>query len=174
MATVTQKQEYDLAQLVREHQAGIWRYIRFLGAATGEADDLVQETFLACMRSRFTYRDSASTASYLRQVARNQLLQLRRRQGREVNTVQLEAAESVWAEVAAEDGLSDYLSALRSCISQLRDRSRQVVALRYEQGLSREEVALRLDMTSQGVKTLLRRTRQLLRQCVQRKVIEDE
>lgn len=37
----------DMAGLVRAHQAGVWRYLRFLGCHPDEADDLTQETFLA-------------------------------------------------------------------------------------------------------------------------------
>ncbi len=38
---------FDFAGLVRTHQVGVWRYVRFLGAEAAEADDLTQETFLA-------------------------------------------------------------------------------------------------------------------------------
>ena len=39
-----------------------------------------QETFLALMRSQFEDRGDAAALGYLRQIARNQLLMLRRRQ----------------------------------------------------------------------------------------------
>ena len=170
MSAVTQNEDVDLVELVREHQAGIWRYLRFIGASTSEAEDLVQETFLALLRANFTYRGPAATTAYLRQVARNQLLQARRREGREVNTVALAAAETVWAEVAAEDGLRDYVSAMRECLQPLRDRSRQVIELHYGHALGRAEIANFMGMKPDGIKTLLRRTRQLLRDCVERKV----
>src|SRR6478735_4276856 len=88
---------FDLARLVERHQAGVWRYVRFLGADAAEADDLTQETFLALARAEFVERDERQTAGYLRVVARNQLLVLRRKQHREISTVDLEAADSVWA-----------------------------------------------------------------------------
>ena len=104
----------DFASLVRTHQAGVWRYIRFLGADRTEADDLTQETFLAFARSEFRERCERQTAAYLRVVARNQLLTLRRKQNREISTVDLEAADTVWAAAAGPDGsLTDYLDALR-------------------------------------------------------------
>ena len=36
--------------LVRRHQVGVWRYLRFLGCPPELADDLAQDTFLALMR----------------------------------------------------------------------------------------------------------------------------
>jgi RNA polymerase sigma-70 factor (ECF subfamily) len=107
----------DLARLITRHQAGVWRYVRFLGAGTTEADDLTQETFLAIARADFTERDDRQTACYLRVVARNQLLALRRKQNREIITVDLEAADGVWAAAAGPDGsLTKYLDALRECL----------------------------------------------------------
>jgi RNA polymerase sigma-70 factor, ECF subfamily len=162
---------FNLTRLVEQHQAGVWRYVRFLGAERTEADDITQETFLAIARAAFVERDERQTAGYLRVVARNQLLALRRKQRREISTVELEAAESVWAAAAGPDGsLAAYLDALRECVGGLEGRSRQAIDLHYREGASREAIAAALDMTSDGVKTLLRRTRQLLRECIERKL----
>jgi RNA polymerase sigma-70 factor (ECF subfamily) len=161
----------ELATLVRRHQAGVWRYVRFLGADATEADDLTQETFLALARADFVERDERQTAGYLRVIARNQLLALRRKQNRELRTVELEAADSVWAAAAAPDGSLDaYLDALRDCVAGLEGRSRQAIDLHYAQRAGREAIATALGMQPDGVKTLLRRTRQVLRECVERKI----
>ena len=161
----------DLASLVERHQAGVWRYVRFLGADTTEADDLTQETFFALARGQFVERDERQTAGYLRVVARNQLLALRRKQNREVSTVELEAADSVWAVAAGPDGgLGTYLAALRDCLEQLEGRARQAIDMHYRVRASRAAMATELGMQADGVKTLLRRTREILRACVERKI----
>ncbi len=161
----------NLDSLVHRHQAGVWRYLRFLGADTTEADDLTQETFLALARGSFVERDQRQTAGYLRVVARNQLLSLRRHQHCQVNTVDLEAADSVWAAAAGADGsLNGYLDALRDCLAQLEGRARQAIDLHYHDHSARASIANQLAMTPDGVKTLLRRTRQILRDCIERKI----
>ncbi len=161
----------DLASLLRQHQAGVWRYVRFLGADTTEADDVTQETFLALARGGFVERDERQTAGYLRVVARNQLLALRRRQHREVNTVELEAADSVWAAAAGPDGsLSNYLEALRDCLAQIEGRARDAIDMHYRDHAGRDAMASQLGMKPDGVKTLLRRTREVLRECIERKI----
>ena len=88
--------------------------------------------------------------------------------------MELAAAESVWAEFAAEDGLDDYVQALQGCLASLQDRSRKAVELQYRKGLGRAEIAEQMGMTIDGIKTLLRRTRQRLRDCVERKVRRSE
>jgi RNA polymerase sigma-70 factor (ECF subfamily) len=161
----------DLASLVNRFQAGVWRYVRYLGADTAEADDLTQETFLDIARGDFVERDDRQTAGYLRTVARNQLLVLRRRQNREVCTVELEAADTVWAAAAGANGsLNAWLDALRECVDGLEGRARQAIDLHYHDQASREAIATQLDMQPDGVKTLLRRTRQILRECIERKL----
>jgi RNA polymerase sigma-70 factor (ECF subfamily) len=160
----------DLAGLVQRHQTDVWRYLRYLDADRTEADDLTQETFLALARSAFVERDERQTAGYLRTVARHQLLALRRRQQREVSTVELEAADTVWASAAGLDGsLAGYLDALRECVEGLEGRARRAIDLHYRDNASREAIAAALEMETDGVKTLLRRTRKLLRECVERK-----
>lgn len=160
-----------MAALVQAHQAGIWRYLRFLGCQRAEADDLTQETFLAVLREEFEVRSPTETAAYLRTVARNRLLALRRKQCNAPPLVDLEAAEAVWARAAGHDGLSDYLVALGQCLEvAVSPRVRRALELQYRDRASRAEIAASLELAVDGVKTLLRRARSALRGCVERKV----
>jgi RNA polymerase sigma-70 factor (ECF subfamily) len=141
-----------------------------LGADPPEADDLTQETFLAVARAAFEERCSRQTAAYLRTIAGNQLRMLRRRQSREGACVSLEAAEAIWAEAAGDDGLESYLDALRECLAGIDGRARQAIDLQYRDNSSREQIAQRLEIKPEGIKTLLRRTRQVLRDCIERRL----
>ena len=172
MTTVSEQLEVELATIVAEHQAEVWRYLRYLGANSADADDLTQETFVALSRSTFCYQSRPETSAYLRTVARNQLLMLRRLEGREVDTVQLTAAEEAWAEAVGPDSMDDFLVALADCLTTLEGRAQSVIDMFYRDGLGRAEIATALEMQPDGVKTLLRRTRQLLRQCIERKTQE--
>ena len=163
----------ELARLVETHQADVWRYVRYLGADAAEADDLVQETFLALFRSRFIHESDPQTARYLRTTARNQLLMLRRKQSRQPES-DLELAEQVWAETFDDRQTNLYLEALTECTSQLNGRAKQAIDLHYKQKATRQEIAKRLDMKPEGAKTLLRRTRDALRRCIERTLAANE
>jgi RNA polymerase sigma-70 factor (ECF subfamily) len=141
-----------------------------LGAAVEDADDLTQETFLAVARTPFELRSRGETAAYLRTAARNQLLMLRRRQGREASTVELAAAEDVWAALTPEGDSSVQMDALAACYESLNGRARDAIDRFYRRGESREEIATALEVTIDGVKSLLRRTRASLKECVERRV----
>lgn len=161
---------FDLASLVREHQADLWRYLRYLGAPAEDADDLTQETFLAVARTPFELRTRGETAAYLRTAARNQLLMLRRRQGRQISTVELAQAEQAWAAATGDGAYDEFLEALKTCCESLAGKSKEAVDRFYREGQGREAIAAELEMTVDGVKALLRRTRAALRQCVERKL----
>lgn len=158
----------DFETLIRNHQKQVWQYLRYLGANPSEADDLTQETFLSFLRSSYEDQGEAALRGYLRKIGRNQLLMLRRRSGRELDTVQLEVAETVWAKAIRDDGIEVFLTALALCEEKLDGRAKDAIDWSYRDGIRRDEIARRLDMKPQGVKTLLRRTRKLLRECVER------
>lgn len=168
VATPPTTETTDLAQLVATHQAHVWRYVRYLGADSAEADDLVQETFLAVMRSDFRQQGDRQTAQYLRTTARNQLLMHRRKQNRGLSLVELEAAEQVWADTFQSTTANQFLDTLADCVAKLEGRAKQAIQLHYHDGASRNAIAEKLSMKPAGVKTLLRRTRNLLRQCLNR------
>lgn len=159
-----------LCRLVHQHQADLWRYVRYLGAQATEADDLVQETFLSLARSGFDERSDGETASLLRTAARNQLLMLRRRERRAPPHTELEAAEAVWVNTLPDGRSEPLLDALRDCVAGLEGRSGQIIQLHYTQKLSRDEAAKQLGMSTDGIKTLLRRTRAVLKECVERRM----
>ncbi len=164
------QQAFDLARLVHEHQADVWRYLRFLGASSDDADDLTQETFLAVGRTPFEIRSRHETAAYLRTAARNQLLMLRRRQGRQIETVDLAAAEEVWAEATTDGGMNEFLDALGQCYETLAGRTREAIDGFYRDDKSRDQLAAELALSLDGVKSLLRRTRTALRDCIERRL----
>lgn len=172
-ALATRLSPDDWEQLVHRHQETVWRYVRYLGAESSEADDLVQETFLALARSDFEQHSPAQTVGYLRSVARNQLLMLRRRQRRDAALTSLEEADAVWVEMVGETSAGPYLDALAECVETLDGRARQAIHLHYRDQAGREEIARQLDMKPEGVKTLLRRTRDTLRGCVERRLKHD-
>jgi RNA polymerase sigma-70 factor (ECF subfamily) len=170
MKAAMEDRQAEMATLVRSHQAGVWRYLRYLGCPPVEADDLTQETFLAVFRDGFEDRSETQTAAYLRTVARNRLLTVRRSQ-KMASEVDLEAAEAVWAETVGDRGLDDYLVALEDCLEVgVTPRVRRALELLYRDRLSRSEIADELEMAVEGVKTLLRRARAALRECVERKL----
>lgn len=168
-------QSQDLTALVRAHQAELYRYMRYLGAGDAAAQDLVQDTFLAVFQgSEPPEPGDRAAAAWLRGIARNLFL----RYCRETRTAKvradselLERAEATWRTAFLRDGDGfDYVEALRKCLDTLSEQQREVIELRYAQRKSRLDMAAQCQMTENGIKSLLRRIRARLAECVERRL----
>jgi RNA polymerase sigma-70 factor, ECF subfamily len=168
-----------LESLVRTHQAMVYRYLRYMGAAADVAEDVAQETFLAAYRSssvplQDATAESGRCAAWLRGVARNQLLMYFRKARSHplssdpaVLEQALQEADTLWHEelLRNSDGF-DYHEALQACLTGLQGAQRQVLDMFYGEEFSRAQIGEALNMSEDGVKSFLRRVRAALRKCV--------
>ena len=179
MASEAASTGFDVARLVKEHQAGVWRFLRVLGCHPAEAEDLTQETFMAVLQKPFQDYNRSATAAYLRQVARNLLVDSRRRAARavpatDISTADLDELEATWVRWADKysgrdnDDGAELLQALQRCLQTLAERARQALDLRFRDRLPRVEIAARLGMSEDGAKNLMQRAKQQLRTCIER------
>lgn len=160
----------DLATLIRTHQGMVWRYLRLCGADVHEADDLLQDTFLAFFTRHSQSDELACPAAFLRGIARHLLLASRRRARRAPPTADWLAAVDQLAAADPHAFLDTRLPALQDCLGRLSDRARQALEWHHVEGVPRREVGARLGLGDEGAKSLLERTRDLLRDCVRRRL----
>ena len=159
----------SIERVIRRHQAGLWRYLRALGCSPDLADDLTQEAFLVAFRRGLQDTGPHTTGSFLRKTARHLFLRSRRTSRRR-EAILVEAADLLWTQDCASDDGDEWLEALRACMDSVEGRGREALTLFYRDGASRAEAARALDMKENGVKTLLARVRQALRDCVRRRM----
>lgn len=160
-------------ELVRRHQKGLWRYLRFLGAGPALADDLTQEAFLALLDDPPEDRGEAAAAAWLRTTGRRLYLREGRRPRAGLELLGDGEVEQTWLALAGRHPPAEgdgYLAALHDCLEPLPERHRQALLLRYADGASRHEMAVALGIGEEGVKTMLRRLRDALQDCVEDKV----
>ncbi len=143
----------------------LWRYLRYLGASRELAEDVMQEVLIRALAHHGTARPG-----WLRTTARNLLVDHWRREGRAPLSVDAAALERVWC---AQD-TDARRGALRACLDGLPARSRQVLELRYGDGLGWSEIGARIGLRAQGVKSLLQRLRVAVRGCVERRLRDEE
>ncbi|WDI44715.1 RNA polymerase sigma factor [Bremerella sp. P1] len=159
----------DIAQLVAEHQLSVWRYLRSWGCSPQEAEDLTQETFLKVLEKPFEQLTDAATRGYLRTVARNLLIDRRRREGRQTNIQAVENIDQFW--VATDERKPDeLLELLKECLDGLTERARMALQMRFQDRKSRSEIADALQIGEHGAKNLMQRAKQQLRECIEFKL----
>jgi len=152
---------------LQPHGAMLRRYLFVLGARVDRLDDLVQEVFVLVLQKGLDDRGAVAVGAFLRGVAKNLLLRDRRSVGarREV-----ELADEVWRGDCGDSDGNERIDALRGCIEALPERSRALLHRTYRDGLGRAAVAAELGLRLDGVKTALRRLRDGLRECVERRL----
>ena len=169
-AAESERTDFDPVRLIHDHQKGVWRYLRALGAAPALADDITQDTFLAVIEKPFDDYNQSATASYLRRVAHNLFITHRRREGKVVVVEQINEVAAQWDKWAGKDAGDSSLDALRDCFAQLSERAKQSLEMRFRQKATRAEIAAALKITEHGAKNLMQRAKKQLRTCVESKL----
>lgn len=151
----------DLAafeQIVRRHQAAVYRVgLRMLGSRA-DAEDVTQETFVRAWRSLDRFRGQSALNTWLyRIVTRRCLDTIAARR----TTEQLDdaATEHVGAEPAEIVAHREQLQAVTRVIAELPADQRAALVLREFEGLSYEELADVLGTSVAGIKGRLHRAR---------------
>lgn len=155
----------ELNAVLAELRPGLVAFGRLLTGDASGAEDLVHEAMASLLGGNFSYQGRLQTAKYLR-TAMYRLAQ--RRRHRALPT--LEDAEAVmdrWQPFQLE---GPGHAALADCLKHVSDREREALRLRYANDLSEEEVAALMGLKPAGVHTLLQRTRDRLRACMESKL----
>lgn len=167
----------ELEAMILAHQAEVYRYVRYLGAEDASTtEDLVQDTFLAAFKSNNvpSAEDERARAAWLRGIARNLFLnhcRRRRNSPVKVNSESLEHAEACWeSDFLSEGDGFEVIEALRRCLSRLEERKRAILDRFYSKNASRAELARDFQMSEDGVKSLMRRIRGELGDCIRRRL----
>ncbi len=126
-----------------------------------EAEDAVQQTFLSAQRALANGSSPRDAAAWLATIARHE--SLARVQSRMHEPLPLET-EAVGAGVDAHTAAvrREELGGLREALAELPVQQRAAILLREVRGLSYEEVAANLSVTTSAVESLLFRARRTL------------
>jgi RNA polymerase sigma-70 factor (ECF subfamily) len=146
----------------------------YLLAATGdvhEAEDLLQEVSVALWESFDRYDEGRPFHAWALGIARHKVLDWRQRKGRRDRLLSMELLEAV-ERAAVDDSalLSERRPLLQKCMESLPAHLRELVELRYGDGLQLDEVASRLRKSVGAVQMTFVRIRRALRECVERKL----
>jgi RNA polymerase sigma factor (sigma-70 family) len=161
--------------LVHRHLRTVWRYLRTLGASADVADDLAQESFVVALRRGACELPAAATGAFLRRTARFLFLHHLRQRHRDAAHLGgfADAVDELFAREDAAGGSDEHLERLRACVASLPPRSRLAIERCYgiaaDSDATRAAVAAALGLQPNGLKTLLQRIRQALRDCLERR-----
>ena len=166
-----QRQEFT-AQFVR-----VERPIRaLLLAATGDmnlVDDLMQNVAIALWKKWPEYNPERPFRAWALGVARIEILRWRRSASRNriVLDVQMVDQLVAAADQAAEEA-DHCLAMLAECLDGVQGDAREVLNLKYNDGMRSRQIAVKMGKGVGAVEMILTRTRRALRKCIKRKLAE--
>ena len=148
-------------RLVRKYQDVAWRTAYLITGSSAEAEDAAQEAMVKAYAALPRFRADAPFRPWLLAIVANEARNRRRADGRRARlalkvAVQPSAADPGRSPEAAAE-LAEQRTRLVEAVGALRDRDRDVVALRYLLGLSEAEVAAVLGWPRGTVKSTLSR-----------------
>lgn len=157
-------------QLAR-HERMLRAYIFALVPHAQDADDILQEAKVRMWRSFAKFERGTNFSAWSRKVAFHQVLSYRKRKKRDRLDFSDEFINSVASEhESAEDHLEQREKVLSSCLAKLPDDQREVLQLRYHEGLSLEAMADKLKRTVAALYRQLSRVRHVLHECVTKNI----
>jgi RNA polymerase sigma factor (sigma-70 family) len=134
-----------------------------------DVDDLVQDTFLACLRARETFRRHSSFKTFLLAIARNTLFTYWRRSGADRNAIDFEQVSlaslstSAGSRIAAQEDRAMLLEALRN----LPLDQQILVEMYYWEDIDRDALAEIFEVASATIGSRLFRIRQSLQELLE-------
>ncbi len=131
---------------------------------TTDVEDVTQEIFIAVVRSIGSFRQEAKFNTWLYTIVNRQIADYYRRSrrgGQDEPVMSLD--EMNFNEPSYEHTGIDDEAALKRALNSVPEHYREVVMLRFADGLSFAEIALQLDKSLEAVKSLYRRAVQAIR-----------
>ena len=151
----------------------------YIHAAVGsfhDAEDILQEVALVASQKRAEYDPSRPFENWAVGIAKLQILKHFRESSKEKSA--LFDASLLEKFTATYESMGDELNSrsrlLTTCLQEVKGRGRKALELRYMQNQSGETIAEQLQMTHGAMRTLLHRVRESIRQCVERRLKQQE
>jgi RNA polymerase sigma-70 factor (sigma-E family) len=153
----------DFASFAREQQQRLYRTAYLLCGNPDRAQDLVQSTLVALLKSWSKARDAENLNAYARKVLVRAFLSERRRLRREAEIHTLAFAGDRERSVAGPGAAADLRILILEALRSLPPKPRAMLVLRYWEDLSVEQTAAILGCSEGNVKSQCSRSLDKLR-----------
>jgi RNA polymerase sigma-70 factor (ECF subfamily) len=159
----------EYVQMLIDVQPRLFAYISTLLGNVHDASNVLQETNMVLWQKSDDYKPGTNFRAWAREIAYFKSLAFARDSKRDKLILNQALIEQYFAESDSWDEEERRL-ALRHCVSKLDVRQRQLLRQRYESGASMKQLAEQQGKSEAAVKMTLKRVRESLMACIQRKL----
>jgi RNA polymerase sigma factor (sigma-70 family) len=153
-------------ELLERHFALVHRFFR--NKVGTELEDLVQQTFLACLEARSRYRGHASFKTYLLAIARNQLFTHYSQRGRRALDTEMRSVRDLRSSPTAAMAKREDVRLLQAALQEIPLDFQIILELVFWEELDAVEIAAVLDVPVNTLYSRLHRAKLALRSKLQR------
>lgn len=142
--------------LYNRHIKVVHNRVRYVIPET-DVEDVIQEVFLAVLSSLPRFRGEAQFSTWLRTLVSNKVAEYYRKRSRKKETMQVDL---IYAERSSDHINTRFLEdriALYSVLKQLPNHYREVIILRFAEGMQFNEIAKHIKKKPEATKSLFRR-----------------
>ncbi len=160
-----------LAKHWLEAEPSVQAYVFAAVSRFQDAEDVVQQVALTVARRFDEYDETRSFSAWALWLAKSHIVDHYRKKGRE-RLLFSDALMDKFAEVLVQQQAvrAARSEALEHCLDKLPEKSRQILAMRYEDDAPIERVAEAIESTAGAVRVTLYRIRNLLAECMNSEV----
>ncbi|HEX3472837.1 MAG TPA: sigma-70 family RNA polymerase sigma factor [Silvibacterium sp.] len=164
--------ELQFEDVIREHQAFVFRTLVRLTGSREHVEDLAQEVFVRLCRGMDNFRGDAKMTTYLYRITLNVAQDEWKRRKKEQGNTSFDDPDAGWEDRLpgaggnAEQILSrkQMMAGLERALGELSDVERQVIVMFHQEELTYEKIAEVLNLPLNTVRTHLHRGRKKLKE----------
>jgi len=177
----------DVEKWFAEHGDGLYRFALLRVSDSDKAEDLVQETFLAALKSWKSFKGQSSVRSWLLGIMKHKVVDYYRKEGRhKALKEELESGQNTsshfgflcwakgfgpqrWDNDPQETHLnSKFLNVLKGCLDKLTEIQREIFVLREIEEYTTKEIQDVTKLKPNHIRVTLYRARLFLRSCIEK------
>lgn len=169
-----QRDPAEFVQLLMANQRHLYAYIRAHVRTRDDADELLQQTSVVLWEKFDSFRPDGDFVRWACGVARLEVLNHLRHQRRWLllGTETTKAIRSSLVDASADIDIR--LELLAKCMRKLPKCEREILRRHYRKNESVKEIAAALSISESSVYKSLSRSRDLLYECIQRRLLESK
>lgn len=157
-------------KLHMKHQQTLFSYLLGQVRNPHQAEDILQEVSIICWRKFASYDQDRPYLPWAIGVARNEVRRSFRKLGRQEGLLPQDVLDQVAETMVKEDeALTEEFRFLESCVSCLNDWQRKLLFLRYQDGCSPRDMAVKLGRPLSALNMQMVRLRKSLARCIEQK-----
>lgn len=142
--------------LYTRHVSSVYKRVRYV-VPEDDVEDVTQEVFIAVLKSLPSFRGESLFTTWLRTLTNHKVAEYYRKRNRKKDAPQVALSEVDSRNMGGPDRLEEDQVNLQNALNQLPDNYREILLLRFAEGLQFDQIAVATGQNLEAIKSLFRR-----------------